>query len=519
MKKYLLLTGVIIVFHCAYSQCDFSGQVPRYTLIEGFTSCSSPHSFNGQLNLQNVLTQNDVQDGKYTLIKYQMNWPSSGDPYYTLEGAARRNFYDVTILPWLHVDGSGENELLFTNNQLVDYQNILSCIEVKGNFSVEDKTVNAIIHITPTVDINESNDLRLFIAIVEKITHKNTCNSGQNTFVQVMKKFMPDADGIELGNLTENQTIIKEQTWEFKGNYCMPYPGYIINHDIEHSVENFDNLEVVAWVQNIATKEVYNSCTATKGALTTFVVDYDVIGGNGSLSATVNGTPINSGDMVNTGETVDFTATPNQNYIVKEWKLNDIVVSDNTTDNYSVIVDKAINVTVEFMLPTFVVDYDVISGNGSLSATINGSPINSGDMVNIGETVDFTATPNQDYIVKEWKLNDIVVSDNTTDNHSVIVDKAINVTVEFMLASNIATNNLVAVELFPNPVTNELYISNTQQVKNITIANMTGQTVIEALGTGNKTMAISTQYLPSGIFFVTLKNREGFQITKKLVKK
>jgi len=432
MKKYLLLTGVIIVFHCAYSQCDSSRQVPRYTLIEGFTSCSSLPSVNGQLNLQNVLTQNDAQGGKYTLINYQMNWPNAGDPYYTLEGEARRNFYDVTILPWLHVDGSGEDELLFTNNQLVDYQGILNCVEVKGNFSVEDKTVNAIIHITPTVDINEGNNLRLFIAIVEKITHYNTCSSGQHTFVQVMKKFMPDADGIELGNLTENQTIIKEQTWEFKGNYCMPYPGYIINHDIEHSVENFDNLEVVAWVQNIATKEVYNSCTATKEPFTTF---------------------------------------------------------------------------------------GVIGGNGSLSATVNGSPINSGDIVNIGETVDFTATPNQNYIVKEWKLNDIVVLDNTTDNHSVIVDKAINVTVEFMLASNITTNNLATIELFPNPVTNELYINNAQQVKNITIVNMTGQTVIEELGTGNKTMVISTQYLPSGIFFVTLKNNEGFQITKKLVKK
>jgi len=63
------------------------------------------------------------------------------------------------------------------------------------------------------------------------------------------------------------------------------------------------------------------------------------------------------------------------------------------------------------------------------------------------------------------------------------------------------------------------FVSNTQQVKNITIVNMTGQTVIEELGTGNKTMVISTQHLLSGIFFVTLKNNEGVQITKKLIKK
>ena len=45
-------------------------------------------------------------------------------------------------------------------------------------------------------------------------------------------------------------------------------PGQVVNHEIEHTVENFDNLEVVAWVQNIATKEVYNSCTAA--TFTTF---------------------------------------------------------------------------------------------------------------------------------------------------------------------------------------------------------------------------------------------------------
>ena len=270
MKKYLLLTGLIIVFHCSYSQCDPSTQVPRYTLIEGFTSCSSPICLNGHINLQNVLTQNDAQSGKYTLIKYQMNFPNNGDAYYTLEGGVRRDFYNVTCVPCLHVDSYGENELTFTNAKLLNYQSELSCMEVKGSFSVKNKTVNATIHIKPTIDINEGNNLRLFMAIVEKETYKNTCTSGQNRFVQVMKKFMPDAEGIEIGNLTANQTITKKQTWEFKGGYSILSPGQIVNHEIEHTVENFDNLEVVAWLQNIATKEVYNSCTATKETNATF---------------------------------------------------------------------------------------------------------------------------------------------------------------------------------------------------------------------------------------------------------
>ncbi|MEZ5197672.1 MAG: hypothetical protein R2764_15170 [Bacteroidales bacterium] len=36
-----------------------------------------------------------------TLVKYQMNWPGVGDPYYT-EGGAERNYYGVSwVLGWL----------------------------------------------------------------------------------------------------------------------------------------------------------------------------------------------------------------------------------------------------------------------------------------------------------------------------------------------------------------------------------------------------------------------------------
>jgi hypothetical protein len=327
------------------------------------------------------------------------------------------------------------------------------------------------------------------------------------------------ASGIELGNLTANQTITKEVTWEFKGNYHYAVPGYVINHDIEHNVENFNNLEVVAWLQNIVTKKVYNSCTATKENSNTYTVEYEVIGGNGSLLASVNYNPINSGAQVDVGKTVDFTATPNSNYIVKEWKLNGVTVSGNTTINYYAYIDQPTFVTVEFMANPFVVNFEVIGGNGSISANVNDNPINSGEMVNMGDTVNFTVSPNPNYIVKEWKLNNIIVSDNTDEYYSIIVDEDIKVTVEFLLETGIATNNLKEIELFPNPVTNELYICNAQQIEKITITNTMGQILIEEKGIGNNTIVISTRNFPSGLLFVILRNNEGLIITKKVIKK
>ena len=34
--------------------------------------------------------------GKYTYVKYQMNWPAPGDPYYTNEGGVRKTYYNAT---------------------------------------------------------------------------------------------------------------------------------------------------------------------------------------------------------------------------------------------------------------------------------------------------------------------------------------------------------------------------------------------------------------------------------------
>ena len=48
---------------------------------------------------------NDNKTG-ITLLKYQMNWPTPGDPYYTPEGGSRRRYYGVISIPDLYVGGT-----------------------------------------------------------------------------------------------------------------------------------------------------------------------------------------------------------------------------------------------------------------------------------------------------------------------------------------------------------------------------------------------------------------------------
>jgi len=237
--------------------------VPRYVLLEGFTSSTCGPCVSGNANLKSVL---EKSNGYHTLIKYQMSWPGAGDAYYTEEGYVRRAFYGVNSVPWLQVEGVDDmNSSSFTLALLQQLQAVISFIEIDATYAVNGKKVTAEAKITSYIPIEDPN-IKLFMAIVEKETVKNVGSNGETLFNQVMKKFMPDAGGIAIGNLPMGTPVSFGQEWEFKGEYRLPpNAGSPINHDTEHSVEDFDNLEVVLWLQNTSTKEVLQSATAVLG--------------------------------------------------------------------------------------------------------------------------------------------------------------------------------------------------------------------------------------------------------------
>lgn len=78
---------------------------------------------------------------------------------------------------------------------------------------------------------------------------------------------------------------------------------------------------------------------------TKYTVTFSVDGENGNLIATVDGTDISSGDVIEKGKTVEFTATPNTGYKVAGWTLDGAPVTD-TNPSYSVNVEKNMEVKV-----------------------------------------------------------------------------------------------------------------------------------------------------------------------------
>jgi len=441
-RKFILIGFLFVIPYLSFTQNDVkdieknginrSAERPRTVLLEGFTSSTCGPCVQGNNNLKSVLAQNQ---GRYALIKYQMYWPGNGDPYYTAEGGTRRSLYGVNSVPWIWINGT-QNLVTtsFTNYILTNWQNIPANMELDVDFYVSGKTVYAKAIIDPTIDFKGQN-LKLYMAIVEKKTYNNSQtipnqSNGEKEFDQVMKKFMPDANGILIGNLNADDHVVILQEWEFKGNYRLPNnANNPINHAIEHSIEDFNNLTIIAWVQ-AQDKTVAQACNGVeKSGPTLSFSNSD----GGNIEATVNGNPIISGQQLNFGDEINFAATIEEGYEIKEWKINGVTVQEKVSDELTVIFeDKFLDVNVSFHSTHLIVDYSAVNLFGTVSATVDDEEIESGDMILRNSQVVFTATPVEDYKVKQWKNNGTVITGNTTNEYIIpSLDKDVDITVEF----------------------------------------------------------------------------------------
>jgi len=122
----------------------------------------------------------------------------------------------------------------------------------------------------------------------------------------------------------------------------------------------------------------------------------------GGVVTSVNGSAairsIQSGDEVEVGATVIFTATQPFGLRVHEWTISGGTWLEHTSQNSrSVVVGSSpivANVTFENIPPSRVVNFATNNENGTITASVDGVPFQSGTYAEIGTRIDFTATPN-----------------------------------------------------------------------------------------------------------------------------
>ncbi len=147
--------------------------------------------------------------------------------------------------------------------------------------------------------------------------------------------------------------------------------------------------------------------------LPTHTCTFSVEGSGATLTATSDLESITTDTQVNEGAKLEFTATLQEGYKVKAWKLNGEVVAGETATTYVTTVAEAdVEVKVEVeKLVEYSVSYSVEGDGATLSAKNSKGDLATASKVYAGETVSFTAVLKEGYRVKEWKRNGEVIAD------------------------------------------------------------------------------------------------------------
>jgi hypothetical protein len=177
---------------------------------------------------------------RYSLIRYQVNWPGNGDPYYTSEVSERVSFYDEIYAPSVYRNGT--REMSVEQDVFENYADQVTPITIG---------INAVYHTDKTVDVQATigslsaipAGLTAHIAVVEKKTTKNASTNGETEFHNVLMKMLPDADGTTLDALSANVPVVITESYNMSTT----------------NVEEISDLRVVVFVQDDETKEVMQS--------------------------------------------------------------------------------------------------------------------------------------------------------------------------------------------------------------------------------------------------------------------
>jgi hypothetical protein len=218
--------------------------VPRKPLYEEFTSstCAPCASFN-----TSFVPWCNTNEDSITLVKYQMSWPAPGDPYYTLEGGVRRTFYGVNAVPDLYVNGGNTGTNIGAVVQAFNQaKQQIGMMKIAGTHSISGTTITLDATVLPFSDFN---NVRVYIVVMEKVTHNNHMSNGETSFEHVMMKMVPDAEGTTT-NLADRQPFSIHQVVDLAGTH----------------VEEFTDLIVGIFVQAPSTKEVFQSAYSEENA-------------------------------------------------------------------------------------------------------------------------------------------------------------------------------------------------------------------------------------------------------------
>ena len=131
-----------------------------------------------------------------------------------------------------------------------------------------------------------------------------------------------------------------------------------------------------------------------------------------------------------------------------------------------------------------------------------------------GETVTLSAVPNDHYLFQNWTEGNTIVSES--DTYTFTIDRLRHLVAHFIFVEGIDENH-DAVELFPNPTTDKLYIKG-NGIRRVTIFNTLGQLVEDREMEDQDLVMVNVSSLKTGVYVIRIVTDQKC-ISKTFVKK
>ena len=191
-------------------------------------------------------------------------------------------------------------------------------------------------------------------------------------------------------------------------------------------------------VLTLASLLIFTACPPQiKPGTPAFAVTFSVEGKNGTLTAKVGDTPINTDTKIEKGKTVTFTAIPAENYIIDKWIITggsfetDPNMNGNTVAKIKVSGTTEVKVSFKAKPVTAYTVTFSAGANGSLNVKVDDIVINSSVKVAKDKIVVFTATPASNYTIESWTVNGAVIAGNTANTYRHTVTANADIKVSF----------------------------------------------------------------------------------------
>ena len=496
--------------------------VQRIPMIEHFSSstCGPCVSVNNQMN-----TFCNNNPGRYTYTKYQMNWPGSGDPYYTTEGGVRRTYYGVSAVPDIYLDGVGTNNSAVNQNTFNQHAEEPGYFDVRGSFTVEGNNIHVVADVMPYVNI----EARVFISVNEKVTHGNVGTNGETEFHHVFMKMLPDGEGSTLA-FTSGEMQRLEFTQDMSGTH----------------VEEMSDLEVSIWVQNYGSKYVYNSHFAYEYTQAhPYPVENltltEVSGPRGlfaaSWDAPANGNPIGYDVYVNNALVAEGITETEYSFEGDSDLFNVIGVVALYADNQSsvkVVASVTENLQdlglyipgspyVELTVEVPEANVYVTNGNFASHMPIEITAITETNpmgeyylVIDPSNTLPYTINEGEDFhfLISPASVIGRSVAETLVKVESNDGEVVFNVTVDGELLN--VTELSSTAKVYPNPANNQVRIESAKSIESVMVYNAMG-VLVETIPTDGMIVNVNLSQYSEGVYFFNIRQSDGTISNQRVV--